>query len=58
MSDETLFRLGLFYVPVILALWMTMLAVMMTYTITRDGHEVNLRTLAEMKGKEGDGGDD
>jgi hypothetical protein len=37
---------------------MTMLAVMMTYTITRDGHEANLRTLAEMKGKEGDGGDD
>ena len=58
VSDETLFRLGLFYVPVILALWMTMLAVMMTYTITRDGHEANLRTLAEMKGKEGDGGDD
>ena len=58
VSEETLFRLGLFYVPVILALWMTMLAVMMTYTITRDGHEANLRTLAEMKGKEGDGGDD
>ncbi|WP_397394959.1 MFS transporter [Phenylobacterium sp.] len=58
VSQETVLRLGMFYVPAILTLWMIMLAIMSTYTITRGGHEANLRTLAEMKGKEGDGGDD
>jgi Na+/melibiose symporter-like transporter len=58
VSHETVMRLGMFYVPAILSLWMIMLAIMSTYTITRDGHEANLRILAEMKGKEGDGGDD
>jgi Na+/melibiose symporter-like transporter len=58
VSHETVMRLGMFYVPAILTLWMIMLAIMSTYSITRDGHEANLRTLAEMKGKEGDSGDD
>ena len=46
VSDETLWRLGAFYVPAILSLWMAMIAVMSTYKLDRAGHEENLRQLA------------
>jgi Na+/melibiose symporter-like transporter len=49
VSDETLWRLGAYYVPTILTLWMTMLAVMGAYTLTRAGHEENLRSLASSR---------
>jgi len=53
VSDETLWRLGAFYVPLILSLWMAMLLVMCAYTLTRAGHEENLRNLASAKPSEG-----
>jgi Na+/melibiose symporter-like transporter len=46
VSPETVWRLGAFYVPTILSLWLAMLAVMGAYTLSRSGHEENLRTLA------------
>ena len=49
ISDQTLLRLGAYYAPTILALWMAMIAVMSTYKLTRAGHEENLRQLAEGK---------
>ena len=49
VSDETLWRLGAFYAPTILTIWMAMMAVMATYKLTREGHEENLRRLAEAK---------
>jgi glycoside/pentoside/hexuronide:cation symporter, GPH family len=49
VSQETVLRLGLYYAPTILALWMAMMAVMSTYRLTREGHEDNLRRLAEGK---------
>jgi Na+/melibiose symporter-like transporter len=49
VSAETLWRLGAYYVPTILSLWMAMLAVMGAYTLTRAGHEENLRSLANTR---------
>ncbi len=43
---EALTRLGIFYVPTILFLWLTMLAIMSTYRLKREDHENNLRELA------------
>jgi len=43
---EALTRLGLYYVPTILFLWLTMLAIMSTYRLKREDHENNLRELA------------
>ncbi len=45
VSAETTWRLGMLYVPTILALWMTMLGIMSLYSLTRKGHEENLRAL-------------
>lgn len=45
VSAETTWRLGALYVPTILTLWMTMLGVMALYSLTRKGHEENLRAL-------------
>ncbi len=45
VSDETLWRLGAYYVPTILFLWLTMIAVISTYRIDRETHEENLRKL-------------
>ena len=50
VSAETTWRLGALYVPTILALWMTMLAILALYSLTRSGHEENLRAL-EAAGK-------
>jgi glycoside/pentoside/hexuronide:cation symporter, GPH family len=52
VSPEAVQRLGMYYVPTILALWMTMIAIMSGYRITREGHEENLRTLAQNRAAE------
>lgn len=49
VSADTLWRLGAYYVPTILALWLTMIAVLSTYRLSRDDHESNLRKLAEAR---------
>lgn len=50
VSDEALFRFGLYYVPIMLSLWMVMMLVMSTYRLDRAGHEQNLRDLAASRG--------
>lgn len=47
VSPETVWRLGAFYVPVILSLWMAMMAAIAFYRLDRAEHEENLRQLAE-----------
>lgn len=47
VSADTLFALGAWYVPIILAIWLAMIAVISTYRLTRDDHEANLRELTE-----------
>ena len=49
VSDDTLFKLGLYYVPLILTIWMAMMAVISTYNIDRATHEDNLKKLAAGK---------
>jgi len=39
VSAETVFKMGPYYVPTILTLWMIMIAIMSGYRITREGHE-------------------
>jgi Na+/melibiose symporter-like transporter len=51
VPEEAVLRLGAYYVPTILTLWMAMMAVMFTYRIDRAGHEENLRKLAEQRAK-------
>lgn len=46
VTDDALWRLGAFYVPTILVFWLGMVAVMMTYRLSRDDHERNLQELA------------
>ncbi len=46
VSDESIWRLGAYYVPSILALWLGMMAVVSLYQLSRDQHEANLRKLA------------
>lgn len=46
---DTVWRLGAWYVPIILALWMSMIAVLSRYKLGRDDHEANLRKLAEIR---------
>ena len=47
VSDEAVWRLGAYYVPTILALWMGMIAVISMYKLDQEEHEANLRQLAE-----------
>jgi GPH family glycoside/pentoside/hexuronide:cation symporter len=49
VAPDALFRLGAYYVPIILALWMSMVAVILFYRLDRKSHEENLRKLAETK---------
>jgi Na+/melibiose symporter-like transporter len=49
VAPDALLRLGAYYVPTILALWLGMVAVMTTYRLSRDDHEANLRQLAEIE---------
>jgi hypothetical protein len=46
IGDDALWRLGAWYVPAILCLWMTMMLVISTYKLDRAEHEENLRRLA------------
>ena len=46
VAPAAVWRLGAYYVPTILTLWMTMVAVIGGYRITRESHAANLRTLA------------
>ncbi|MEM7217797.1 MAG: MFS transporter [Pseudomonadota bacterium] len=46
VGDDALRRLGLYYVPAILFLWLSMMAVISTYKLDRAEHEENLRKLA------------
>lgn len=43
---DTLWMLGAYYVPAILALWLGMMAVLSRYQLERSDHENNLRALA------------
>ena len=52
VTPAAVWRLGAIYVPTILTLWMSMVAVIGGYAITRDSHAANLRTLAG-RGDEG-----
>jgi Na+/melibiose symporter-like transporter len=47
VPEDTLTRLGTVYVPTILALWLSMVAVISLYSLTREQHEENLRALKE-----------
>lgn len=49
---DVLWTFGAYYVPITLGLWMTMLAVMSAYTISRETHAENLRALAKQSGAE------
>ncbi|WP_374942060.1 MFS transporter [Sphingomonas sp.] len=49
VSADTLWWLGAIYAPVILALWLSMMAVLSGYRLGRDDHENNLRKLAEAR---------
>jgi len=49
VSDETVWRLGAYYVPTILVIWMLMMAVISRYQLNRADHEANLRKLAEKR---------
>ena len=46
VSDETLWLLGVYYVPTIVIIWMSMIAVLSRYQLSRAEHEENLRKLA------------
>ena len=46
VSTDTIWRLGAYYVPTILSLWLAMLAVMAAYNLSRKDHEDNLAKLA------------
>lgn len=45
MDPEVVWRLGAYYVPAILGLWMFMMLVISTYRLSRADHEENLRQL-------------
>ena len=46
VGADALWRLGAFYVPSVLALWLIMIAAISTYRLTRGQHEANLEELA------------
>jgi hypothetical protein len=46
ISEQTIWRLGAYYVPLILALYLGMMAVISLYRLNQDDHEDNLRKLA------------
>lgn len=49
VSAESIWRLGAIYVPAVLTLWMSMLAALTFYTLSRSDHEANVRALAARK---------
>lgn len=50
VPPSSLWQLGAWYVPAILALWLLMIAVISTYRLSRADHEENLRQLAAREG--------
>lgn len=46
---DTIWRLGAYFTPIILGLWLAMMAAMATYRLERTGHEENLRRLADKR---------
>ncbi|MDH3428372.1 MAG: MFS transporter [Gammaproteobacteria bacterium] len=46
VSADAVWRLGAYYVPTILVIWLLMMAVISRYRLDRAGHEENLRKLA------------
>ncbi|UOR14523.1 MFS transporter [Qipengyuania aquimaris] len=52
VSTDTLWNLGAFYAPSLLALWLTALFCVSRYRIDKAGHEENLRKLAESSGQQ------
>lgn len=46
VSADAIWRMGAYYVPIVLALWIAMIAVIATYRIDKTTHEENLRKLA------------
>ena len=50
LPADVVWRLGAYYVPVILALWLAMMAAIAFYRLDRAEHEENLRKLAERNG--------
>jgi Na+/melibiose symporter-like transporter len=46
VSEEAVWRLGAYYAPAVLVLWLSMIAVISTYKLERGDHERNLRELA------------
>lgn len=49
VPPDVVWRLGAYYVPIILALWMAMMAAIAFYRLDREEHEENLRKLAERR---------
>ena len=45
VKPEAIWRMGAFYVPLVLTLWLSMIAVISSYRIERDTHEENLKAL-------------
>jgi glycoside/pentoside/hexuronide:cation symporter, GPH family len=50
VPEEALHRLGAYYVPTMIVIWVAMILVISRYKLTREDHEANLRKLAEAKG--------
>lgn len=53
VSDETVWRLGAYYVPTILILWLSMIAMISMYKLSEDAHEANLKKLREQRAETG-----
>ncbi|MEM1432701.1 MAG: MFS transporter [Pseudomonadota bacterium] len=49
VGEDALWRLGAWYVPAILCLWLTMMLVISTYRLDQAQHEENLRRLSAMR---------
>src|SRR5262249_24950132 len=49
VPPEAIYMLGYYYVPAIVILWMSMMAAISTYSLSRKEHEENLRRLEERK---------
>ena len=46
VPEETVFKLGLYYAPILFVIWMLAIACLKLYRIDRGMHEENLRKLA------------
>jgi len=49
VPPETIIRLGAYYIPTILTLWLIMVFIIGTYKISREDHEENLRKLEAIR---------